>query len=131
MTNRDPLSIQVDPPEVFDGRPSDECTVYALQNVLYEIQDRLCAGAEGEEKEALERKESDVFRCLGRMCLHLVPPLGLRREWWQANEAARAATPFSPESIDALTRQAEVERAIGADKEGFPRDYLGGAEPIP
>ena len=131
MTSRDPLSIQVDPPEVFDGRPWDECTVYELQNVLYEIQDRLCAGAEVEEREALERKESDVFRCLGQMCIYLAPPEGFLREWHQAMADAKAATPFSTESIDALTRQAEVERAIGADKEGFARDYLGGAEPIP
>jgi len=129
MTSRDPLSIQVDPPEVFDGRPWDECTVYELQNDLYEIQDRLLAGAE--EREALERKESDVFRCLGLMCIYLAPPVEFVREWKQAMADARAATPFSTESIDALTRQAEVERAIGADKEGFPRDYLGGAEPIP
>jgi len=124
MTSRDPLSIQVEPPEVFDGRPWDECTVHELQNVLYEIQDRLCAGAEGEEKEALERKESDVFRCLGRMCLHLVPPAGFMEEWGQASADAEAATPLSTESIDALMRQAKAERAIGADMEGFPPDYL-------
>ena len=130
MTSRDPLSIQFDPPD-FDGRPWDECTVYELQNVLAETQDRLCAGAVGEEREALLRKESDAFRCLGKMCIHLAPPVGLMREWMQAMADAEAATPFSTESIDALTRQAEVERAIGADKEGFARDYLGGAEPIP
>ena len=61
----------------------------------------------------------------------LGPPMGLMEEWWQARADEKAATPFSTESIDALTRQAEVERAIGADKEGFPRDYLDGAEPIP
>ncbi len=105
--------------------------MYELQNVLYEIQDRLCAGAEGEEKEALERKESDVFRCLGQMCIYLAPPVEFVREWKQAIADEKAAAPFSTESIDALTRQAEVERAIGADKEGFPRDYLCGAEPIP
>ena len=131
MTSRDPLSIQVEPPEIFDGRPWDECTVYELQNVLYEIQDRLCAGAEGEEREALLRKESAVFRYLGRMCIYLAPPVGFMQEWMQAMADEKAATPFSTESIDALTRQAEVERAIGAYKEGFARDYLGGAEPIP
>ena len=131
MTSRDPLSIQVQPPDVFDGRPWDECTVYELQNVLYEIQDRLCAGAEGEERKALLRKESDVFRCLGRMCIHLAPPEGFMKEWGLAMADEMAATPFSTESIDALTRQAEVERTIGAEMEGFPREYFDGVEPIP
>ena len=66
MTSRDPLSIPVEPPEVFDGRPWDECTVYELQNVLYEIPDLLCAGAEGEEREASQHARHN--RALPERC---------------------------------------------------------------
>ena len=52
-------------------------------------------------------------------------------EWFQAIADGKAATPFTTERIEALTRQAEIQRACGAELMDYDRDYRRGAEPIP
>ncbi len=130
MTSRDPLSIQVEPPEGFDGRGWDDWTVVELTSLLDELGER-SHESEGEEREEFLRKESDVLRCLGWMCIAIAPPVELMKEWEQAIADRNAATPCSTSWIDALTRLAEIQRACGANVMHYARDYRNGAEPIP
>lgn len=130
MTSRDPLSIQVEPPDCFDGRSFERWTAGELMSLADELQER-AHESDSEGREELLRKESDVFRCLGRLSIVLAPRVELLNEWKQAIADGNAATPYSTEHIDALTRQAEIQRACGAELMGYARDYQAGAEPIP
>jgi len=130
VTSLDPLSIQVEPPEDFDGRTWEDWTVCELMSLLHELGERSCE-SKGEEREELLRKESDVLRCLGWMCILMAPPVELIEEWEQAITDGMATTPFSTERIEALTRQAEIQRACGTELMKYDRNYREGAEPIP
>ena len=130
MTSRDPLSIQVEPPKVFDRRLWRHWTVDELMSLLILLADRV-EDSEGEEREESLRKESNVMRCLGWMAIRMVPPVELMEEWKQALADEKAATPYSTEWIEALSRQAEIQRACGANVMFRGRHYRNGAEPIP
>ena len=130
MTSRDPLSIQVEPPDRFDDRRADEWTVVELMSLIADLGERYVESV-GEEREELLRRESDVLRCLGWMCISWSPPVKLMGEWEQALADEKAATPYSTEWIEALSRQAEIQRACGANVMFRGRNYRNGAEPIP
>jgi len=130
MTCRDPLSIQVEPPKVFDRRRWRHWTVDELMSHLILLADRV-EDSEGEEREESLRKESNVMQCLGWMAIRMVPPVELMEEWKQALADEKAATRFSTEWFEALDRQAEIQRACGAELMDYDRDYRRGAEPTP
>lgn len=130
MATRDPRRIEVEPPQFFDGRSYEEWTAAELLAAAHELA-VAAAEAAGDERDRLLMKESDVLRCLGFLCLVLAPDQQLKEEWRKAAEEARTAKPLSPEHIEALTRQAAIERACGAEMMGYDRSYLDGKEPVP
>ena len=101
-----------------------------LMSLLILLADRV-EDSEGEEREESLRKESNVMRCLGWMAIRMVPPVELMEEWKQALADEKAARRCSTEWIEALDRQAENQRACGAELMDYDRDYRRGAQPIP
>ena len=129
MGARNPRDFMVEPPLIFDGRMHEDWTVAELETVVRELE-RLTLTATGEELDSILARQSAVLRCIGHLALVLCPPRALQDEWEQACADANHAEDFSPERLDALNRQAEVERACGADVLLMPRDYRGGDEPV-
>ena len=60
----DPATIQIDPPDIFDGRAWQDWSPQELMITIDELS-KLIRAAVREERERLLMKESDAMRCLG------------------------------------------------------------------